>query len=104
MAEGILDQLGNEIFTTGKVREALDALFAEKPSPFIRLVQKTMADTTVPPSQIGDALRRIWDSEIAQMACRPTVRPLGSRPAQLRARLCFEYLVYMETEKKWMNF
>jgi len=35
MAEGILDQLGNEIFTTGKVREALDALFAEKPSSFI---------------------------------------------------------------------
>lgn len=62
IAEGLLDQLGTEIFTTGKVRKALDALFTEIPSSFIRLIRKTMPDATVTPSQIEDALRRIWDT------------------------------------------
>ncbi len=62
MAKGILDQLGSEIFTTGKVRKALDRLFAETPASFIRLIRKVMADTSVTPSQIELALRRIWDT------------------------------------------
>lgn len=62
MANGLLDQLGTEIFTTGKVRKALDRLFAETPASFIRLIRKTMADASVRPSQIEEALRRIWDT------------------------------------------
>lgn len=62
MAKGLLDQLGTEIFTTGKVRKVLDLLFTETPAPFIRLVRKQMADSTVTPSQIEQALRRIWDT------------------------------------------
>jgi hypothetical protein len=60
MAEGHLDQLGAEIFTTGKVRKALDRLFAETPPNFVRLIRKTMDDASVTPSQIEQALRRIW--------------------------------------------
>jgi hypothetical protein len=62
MATGVLDQLGREIFTTGKVRKVLDHLFAETPASFIRLIRKAMGDASVTPSQIGEALRRIWDT------------------------------------------
>jgi len=62
MAKGLLDQLGSEIFTTGKVRKVLDRLFAETPASFIRLIRKAMADSSVTPSQIEQALRRIWDT------------------------------------------
>jgi len=62
MAKGLLDQLGTEIFTTGKVRKALDCLFAETPASFVRLIRKTMTDSSVTPSQIEEALRRIWDT------------------------------------------
>jgi len=100
MAEGRLDQLGTEIFTTGKVRKALDALFIETPSSFIRLIRKTMADTTVTPSQIEDALRRIWDTgkqpPPAQLKATDSQRPrrVGSeRPSA-------EYLEVHHTEGK----
>jgi hypothetical protein len=62
MAKGLLDQLGTEIFTTGKVRKALDHIFAEAPASFVRLIRKTMSDPSVTPSQIEEALRRIWDT------------------------------------------
>lgn len=62
MAKGLLDELGTEIFTTGKVRKVLDRLFTETPAPFIRLIRKTMGDASVAPSQIEQALHRIWDT------------------------------------------
>jgi len=62
MAKGLLNQLGTEIFTTGKVRKVLDRLFAETPASFIRLIRKMMGDASVTPSQIEEALRRIWDA------------------------------------------
>jgi predicted transport protein len=40
----------------------LDRLFAETPASFIRLIRKAMADSSVTPSQIEQALRRIWDT------------------------------------------
>jgi hypothetical protein len=65
MEKGILDQIGSEIFTTAKVRKVLDRLFAETPASFIRLIRKTMADSSVTPAQIEQALHRIWDTEKA---------------------------------------
>jgi predicted transport protein len=62
LAEGVLDRLGTEIFTTGKVRKALDRLFAETPSSFVRLVRKAMGNDSVTPSQIQKALGRIWNA------------------------------------------
>jgi predicted transport protein len=60
LAEGVLDRLGTEIFTTGKVRKALDRLFTQPPGNFVRLVRKTINDDSVTPSQIQQALGRIW--------------------------------------------
>ena len=83
-AEGVLDRLGTEIFTTGKVRKALDRLFAETPSTFVRLVRKAMGDDSVTPSQIQQALGRIWHASppvqvrTELKAIRPE-RPVGRR-------------------------
>lgn len=77
MAKGILDQLGTEIFTTGKVRKALDRLFAETPATLIRLIRKTMADSSVTPSQIEQALHRIWDTGAEPV---PALRKRPSAP------------------------
>ncbi len=60
LAQGVLDKLGAEIFTTGKVRKALDRLFLEASQPFVRLIRKTIGDDSVTPSQIQQALGRIW--------------------------------------------
>jgi predicted transport protein len=62
MAQGVLDKLGTEIFTTGKVRKALDRLFIDAPQPLIRLIRKAIGDNSVTPSQIQQALGRIWDT------------------------------------------
>jgi predicted transport protein len=61
LAEGVLDRLGTEIFTTGKVRKALDRLFVDAPASFVRLIRKSIGDDSVTPSQIRQALGRIWD-------------------------------------------
>ena len=61
LADGALDKLGTEIFTTGKVRKALDSVFLEAPPTLIRLIRKNLSDSSVTPSQIQQALSRIWD-------------------------------------------
>jgi hypothetical protein len=81
MAKGLLDQLGTEIFTTGKVRKVLDRLFAETPASFIRLIRKAMADSSVTPSQIEQALRRIWDT-----GKPPATRPEESVISQMKEK------------------
>ncbi|MBM4329582.1 MAG: hypothetical protein FJ118_20775 [Deltaproteobacteria bacterium] len=60
LAAGVLDRLGTEIFTTGKVRKALDRLFTPPPGSLVRLVRKTVNDASVTPAQIQQALARIW--------------------------------------------
>jgi hypothetical protein len=62
LAQGALDKLGSEIFTTAKVRKALDRLFTEAPQPIVRLIRKSMGDSSIGPSQIQQALARIWDA------------------------------------------
>ncbi len=85
LAKGLLDQLGTEIFSTGKVRKVLDRLFAETPSSFIRLIRKTMADPSVTPSQIEQALRRIWDTGKESMP-RPQETGEGTKGKQPDSR------------------
>lgn len=60
IARGTLDELGNEIFRTAKVRKALDKLFSEPPGPFIRSIRKLVGDQALTPKQIELALKRIW--------------------------------------------
>lgn len=62
LAQGVLDKLGSEIFTTGKVRKALDRLLIDAPQPLMRLIRKAIGDASVTPLQIQQALCRIWDT------------------------------------------
>ncbi len=45
MAKGVLDEIGRETFTMGKIRKALDKIFAEPPNTFIRLVRSNIGVT-----------------------------------------------------------
>jgi predicted transport protein len=63
LAGGILDQLGEEVFTTGKVRKGLDRLFIDPPNSLVRLVREAAADPALTPVQIRGALSRIWHGQ-----------------------------------------
>jgi hypothetical protein len=60
MAKGVLDEIGEEIFTTGKIRKALDKIFLEAPDALVRLIRSTMGDDTLKPAQVRKALSRLW--------------------------------------------
>jgi len=60
MARGILDEIGEQVFTTGKIRKALDKLFIDPPNYLIRLIRKTIGDDSIKPKQVKKALKRLW--------------------------------------------
>ncbi len=60
MAKGVLDEIGKETFPMGKIRKALDRIFAEPPNAFVRLVRSTIGDDTIKPAQVKKALNRLW--------------------------------------------
>ena len=60
MAKGVLDEIGEQIFTTGKIRKALDRLFVEPPNSLINLIRSTIEDETIKPMQVKKALKRLW--------------------------------------------
>jgi hypothetical protein len=88
MAKGLLDQLGTEIFTTAKVRKALDRLFADAPPILTRLIRKTITDPSVTPSQIQQSLRRIWGDgdQTPRPETPPAIRPKTGRKESKRAK------------------
>jgi predicted transport protein len=75
MARGVLDGLGEEIFTTAKVRKALDRLFADQDDSFLRVIRKALDDDSIAPTQIRAALSRIWHSEITSPSAK-SVEPV----------------------------
>jgi len=60
MAKGVLDQIGEQVFTTGKVRKILDRLFQNPPANLIRIVRSTLSDESIKPIQVKEALKRLW--------------------------------------------
>jgi len=60
MAKGVLDEIGKETFTMGKIRKALDKMFTEPPNALVRLVRSTIEDDTIKPAQVKKALSRLW--------------------------------------------
>jgi len=60
MAKGTLDALGEQTFTDGKVRKALDALMRNPPRPLLNLIRRTSGDTSLIPRKISESLGRIW--------------------------------------------
>jgi len=80
MAKGVLDEIGEEIFTVGKIRKALDKIFMESPDALVRLVRSTIGDETIKPAQVKKALNRLWarTSEVeipstSELSVQPTL-------------------------------
>jgi len=85
MAKGVLDEIGEQIFTTGKVRKALDKLFTEPPNNLIRLIRSTIGDDGIKPTQVKNAIKRLWaqttDVQISheeKTAVKP-IAPVGTK-------------------------
>lgn len=90
IARGILDELGDQIFSATKVRKALDKLFSEPPAPFIRSIRKLVGDERLTPKQIEIALNRIWrpgipDTRLVEReSARHDTRRSGRGPGPVR--------------------
>ncbi len=60
IAGGALDALGEQTFTDGKVRKALDTIMVAPPRSLLNVVRKATGDRTITPQQIKKSLSRIW--------------------------------------------
>jgi hypothetical protein len=74
MARRVLDQIAREAFTMGKIRKALDRIFADPPSTFVRLVRSKVGDDTIKPAEVRRTLRQLWTPPPAP-ATTGSVRP-----------------------------
>jgi len=99
LAQGALDGLATEVFTSGKVRKALDQLFIDAPQPLIRLIRKVIDDTSVTRSQIQQALAQIWRGENGP-AIERVERPEIPKVQGAEARKAVEYPETHHTEGK----
>ncbi len=85
---GLLDQLGEEIFTTAKVREALDRLVIEQDSALVNAIRRTLDDSNIAPAQIRAALTRIRGIPVLP-AVQPVIPPTkgaGKREVAVASR------------------
>lgn len=85
LANGTLDALGEEIFTTAKVRKALDRLFFDPPKSLVRLVKEALPDQLLTPSQVKGALARIWHGQPVRVS--PVAKPKHLTSGQASASL-----------------
>lgn len=60
MARGVLDEIGEQVFTTGKIRKALDKLFLDPPVSLIKIIRSATDDESIKPMQVKAALKRLW--------------------------------------------
>ncbi len=86
MAKGLLDEIGEQIFTTGKVRKALDKLFIEPPNILIRLMRSTIKDDTIKPMQVKNALKRLW-GQTSEVKILPSSKTAGKTTAPDKTRV-----------------
>jgi len=75
IAQGVLDEIGEQVFTTGKIRKVLDKLFLDPPTNLIRIIRSAIDDETIKPIQVKTALKRLWarSSEVEI----PPIYPVG---------------------------
>lgn len=59
MAKGTLDAIGEQTFTDGKVRKAMQTLMTDSPNTFVRLIRKTINDDNLTPQRIRESLARL---------------------------------------------
>jgi len=86
MARGVLDEIGEQVFTTGKIRKALDKLFLDPPTNLIRIIRSTMGDESSKPIQEKTALKRLWaqSSEVDIPSIYPVSEEFGKPEMKYR--------------------
>ncbi len=75
MAKGTLDALGEQAFTDGKIRKALDAIMRDPPRRFLNLVKQATGDESIPPQKIKESLSRICGKTALPMEGVDTIFP-----------------------------
>lgn len=89
MAKGLLDEIGEQIFTTGKIRKALDKLFMTPPNTLIKLIRSTIGDDSIKPMQVEKSLKRLWSqtSEITVPSTyKDDVQPVPPERTKVRGK------------------
>jgi hypothetical protein len=87
MAKGTLDALGEQTFTDGKVRKALDSIMRDPPPRFINMVKGATGDESLFPQRIRESIARIW-GHIGMGVMAPAVPapPTGLKQGARRTR------------------
>jgi predicted transport protein len=81
MVKGTLDALGEQTFTDGKVRKALQTLMGDPPRPFVNLVRNATGDESLARQRIKESLIRIASETIAGEVSIGFVGPGGADAA-----------------------
>ena len=85
MAKGLLDEIGEQIFITGKIRKALDKLFREPSNTLIKLIRSVIRDDTIKPTQIKNALKRLW-AQTSEIEITPTSNVESIHQEEIKVR------------------
>jgi len=76
IAKGTLDDLGEQTFTDGKVRKALNGMMSEPPRKFLNLIRSALRDESLTPQRIKQSLARIVkESATTESIAAPTKQP-----------------------------
>lgn len=62
IAKGTLDEIGEQTFTDGKVRKAVESIMRDAPRPLVNLVRSAIGDDQLSPRRIKESLARIGAS------------------------------------------
>lgn len=100
MARGVLDEIGEQVFTTGKIRKALDKLFAEPPNTLVKLIRSTMGDDTIKPPQVKKALKGLWAQTSEIEIPSPRGLGVGAVPSDMGTARGREYTEEHHTKGK----
>ncbi len=86
MARGVLDEIGEQVFTTGKIRKALDKIFLDPPGSLIKIIRSALGDESIKPVQIKSALKRLW-AQSSEIVIPPKYQGEGQEPIKRRIKL-----------------
>ncbi len=108
MARGVLDSLGEQTFTDGKIRKAMQRMMAEPPSALLKLIRKTVNDSSLKPQAIRESLGRIMLPVLGAGSPSPQVgkirdeskRSHGARKAWATRRKIENYDEHVHTDGK----
>ena len=81
MAKGTLDTIGEQTFTDGKVRKAVDIIMRDAPRTLLNLVRAAAGDDQLIPQRIKESLARIWAESASATPlalAQPTSRRAGT--------------------------